>query len=60
MTSKSACVAPPSPFPTRKPNAKIGVDGSSEEWFRRITQEHRLVCRVTADRVDFLQARYPY
>jgi len=29
-------------------------------WSRRITQEHRLVYRVTADRVDFLQARYHY
>lgn len=29
-------------------------------WSRRITQEHRLVYRVTGDRVDFLQARYHY
>ena len=29
-------------------------------WSRRITQEHRLVYRVTANRVDFLQARYHY
>jgi toxin YoeB len=29
-------------------------------WSRRITQEHRLVYRVTDDRVDFLQARYHY
>lgn len=27
---------------------------------RRITQEHRLVYRVTDERVDFLQARYHY
>jgi toxin YoeB len=27
---------------------------------RRITQEHRLVYKVTADRVYFLQARYHY
>jgi toxin YoeB len=27
---------------------------------RRITQEHRLVYRVTAGRIDFLQARYHY
>jgi toxin YoeB len=27
---------------------------------RRITQEHRLVHRVTANRIDFLQARYHY
>lgn len=29
-------------------------------WSRRITEEHRLVYAVTADRVDFLQARYRY
>jgi len=29
-------------------------------WSRRITQEHRLVYRVNADRIDFLQARYHY
>jgi len=29
-------------------------------WARRITQEHRLVYRVSADRIDFLQARYHY
>jgi toxin YoeB len=29
-------------------------------WSRRITQEHRLVYVVSADRVDFLQARYLY
>jgi toxin YoeB len=29
-------------------------------WSRRITQEHRLVYRVTADRIYFLQARYHY
>jgi toxin YoeB len=29
-------------------------------WSRRITKEHRLVYRVTADRIDFLQARYHY
>jgi len=29
-------------------------------WSRRITQEHRLVYRVTSDAVDFLQARYHY
>lgn len=27
-------------------------------WSRRITHEHRLVYRVTANRIDFLQARY--
>jgi len=29
-------------------------------WSRRITQEHRLVYKVTASRIDFLQARYHY
>jgi len=29
-------------------------------WSRRITQEHRVVYRVKADRSEFLQARYHY
>ena len=29
-------------------------------WSRRITQEHRLVYRVTNETEDFLQARYHY
>ena len=29
-------------------------------WSRRVTQEHRLVYRVTDESVDFLQARYHY
>ena len=29
-------------------------------WSRRITQEHRLVYLVRADRVVFVQARYHY
>ena len=29
-------------------------------WSRRITQEHRLVYKVTDDRVTFVQARYHY
>ena len=29
-------------------------------WSRRITQEHRLVYKLTDDRIDFLQARYHY
>jgi toxin YoeB len=32
----------------------------SGAWSRRITQEHRLVYRVTEKRIDFLQARYHY
>ncbi len=27
-------------------------------WLRRLTQEHRLVYRVSERRIDFLQARY--
>ena len=29
-------------------------------WSRRITQEHRLVYRVSEEGIDFLQARYHY
>ena len=29
-------------------------------WSRRITQEHRLVYRVSDRAIDFLQARYHY
>jgi len=29
-------------------------------WSRRVTQEHRLVCLVRGNRVDFLQSRYHY
>jgi toxin YoeB len=29
-------------------------------WSRRITREHRLVYLVSAERIDFLQARYHY
>jgi toxin YoeB len=29
-------------------------------WSRRLTQEHRLVYRLSRDRIDFLQARYHY
>ena len=29
-------------------------------WSRRLTQEHRIVYRVTAEFVDFLQARLHY
>jgi toxin YoeB len=41
-----------------KPEAlRFGLAGC---WSRRITQEHRLVYRVTAERIDFLQARFHY
>lgn len=29
-------------------------------WSRRLTQEHRIVYLVTAERIDFLQAHYHY
>lgn len=29
-------------------------------WSRRLTQEHRIVYLIGAERVDFLQARYHY
>jgi toxin YoeB len=29
-------------------------------WSRRLTQEHRIVYRVSDDYVEFLQARYHY
>lgn len=29
-------------------------------WSRRVTQEHRVVYRVTESRIDFLQTRYHY
>ncbi|HXH38808.1 MAG TPA: Txe/YoeB family addiction module toxin [Thermoanaerobaculia bacterium] len=32
----------------------------SNMWSRRLTQEHRIVYRISADRIDFLQARYHY
>ncbi len=36
---------------------KYGLAGC---WSRRVTQEHRLVYRVTDEAIDFLQARYHY
>ena len=29
-------------------------------WSRRLTEEHRVVYLVTAERIDFLQCRYHY
>lgn len=29
-------------------------------WSRRLTGEHRVVYKVSADRIDFLMARYHY
>jgi toxin YoeB len=36
---------------------KFALSGA---WSRRVTEEHRLVYLVRADRIDFLQARYHY
>lgn len=36
---------------------KYGLVGA---WSRRITDEHRLVYRITAESVEILQARYHY
>ena len=49
----------------REPFAGIGKPQplralAADVWSRRLTQEHRLVYRVSAERVDFLQARYHY
>ena len=33
---------------------------ASGAWSRRLTQEHRIVYLVRANRIDFLQARYHY
>jgi toxin YoeB len=33
---------------------------AANTWSRRVTQEHRVVYLVRADRIDFLQARYHY
>jgi toxin YoeB len=32
----------------------------SDVWSRHMTQEHRCVYRVKADRIEFLQGRYHY
>ncbi len=36
---------------------KYQVSGA---WSRRLTQEHRIVYLVSAEKIDFLQARYHY
>lgn len=33
---------------------------AANTWSRRLTQEHRIVYFVKADRIEFLQARYHY
>ncbi len=32
----------------------------SNTWSRRLTQEHRVVYRVSDEKIDFLQARFHY
>jgi toxin YoeB len=48
----------------RSPFEGIGkpepLRGLSNTWSRRLTDEHRLVYRVTDESIDFLQARYHY
>jgi toxin YoeB len=49
----------------RNPNDGIGKPEPLRHlgpgiWSRRITQEHRLVYRVSGDRILFAQARYHY
>ena len=39
-----------------EPLKHLGAGG----WSRRLTQEHRVVYGVLADRIDFLQCRYHY
>lgn len=41
-----------------KPEPLKYLDGDT--WSRRLTQEHRIVYRITNDRIDFLQGRYHY
>jgi toxin YoeB len=43
---------------TGKPEPLKYMD--SNTWSRRLTKEHRIVYRVSDDRIDFLQARYHY
>lgn len=44
---------------TGKPEALKGKEWRGC-WSRRLTDEHRVVYRVTEDAIDFLQARYHY
>lgn len=49
----------------RQPFAGIGKPeplkhALTGSWSRRLTQEHRVVYRVSDSRIDFLQARYHY
>ncbi len=49
----------------REPFTGIGKPESLKHvipgvWSRRLTQEHRIVYKVTEGRIDFLQSRYHY
>ncbi len=33
---------------------------STNTWSRRITKEHRIVYKVSAEKINFVQARYHY
>ncbi len=33
---------------------------STSTWSRRITKEHRIVYKVSAEKINFVQARYHY
>lgn len=33
---------------------------STDTWSRRITKEHRIVYKVRAEKINFVQARYHY
>ena len=41
-------------------NLELQRFGAAGAWSRRLTEEHRLVYLVRADRVEFLRARYHY
>ncbi len=50
MRDPSSGIGKPEPLRHLAPNT----------WSRRVTQEHRVVYLVRANRIDFLQARYHY
>ena len=52
-----AVVRDPFEGPGKPEPLKYALSGC---WSRRITQEHRLVYRITDKGIDFLQARYHY
>ncbi len=52
-----AVMADPFAGPGKPEPLKYALAGC---WSRRLTQEHRLVYRVSEKRIDFLQTRYHY